>query len=519
MVPGNLLFRVDANVSVGTGHVMRCLALAQAWQADGGRAIFAMAEVTPALEGLLLRQGIELTRVNSPAGASSDSIETAELALQQRAKWTVIDGYRFDADYQRSLKASGLKLLFIDDNGHADHYCADLVLNQNLHATDGLYINREAHTRLLLGPRYALLRREFEKLRGWNREIPVRAKNILVTMGGSDPHNVTQSVIAALSDVAAEGLTIDVVVGGSNPHLAGLEHSAARAVAPITLVKDPFNMPELLSRADLAISGAGTTCWEMCFLGLPSILVVLAENQVGIAKELAKLGISINLGRREDLEPASVSAAIKSLLHAQAKRESMSRLGRELVDGHGAQRVVNAIRSRGLQLRRAEQKDCRLLWEWANDPLVRSSSFSTERISWESHVSWFTTKLRDPDCLIFIGADEQGTPIGQIRFEKRSGSEAEVALSVAREKRGLGYAASLIEIGTREVFQKTDIIRLHALIKPDNRASAAAFEHAGYVAAESVPVKGQLALHYVQARPWECEPLPRRVEAGISARL
>jgi len=146
---------------MGTGHVMRCLALAQAWQDEGGEVVFASAEITKAIEDRLRAENVKLIALPVTAGTAKDVDLTSAAARECGAKWIVVDGYQFHAAYQRSLQQAGLKVLYVDDNGHLEQYWADLVLNQNAHAAEDLYKNREQKTRLLLGPRYALLRREF----------------------------------------------------------------------------------------------------------------------------------------------------------------------------------------------------------------------------------------------------------------------------------------------------------------------------------------------------------------------
>jgi UDP-2,4-diacetamido-2,4,6-trideoxy-beta-L-altropyranose hydrolase len=212
-VAKNLVIRADAGTEIGTGHVMRCLALAQGWQDAGGHAIFAMATEVPNLEGRLKSEGVEVVHLAVKPGSSDDAIATGNLAREIGAAWVVVDGYRFTADYQRRIKDSEMRLLFVDDYGHTDRYYADVVLNQNRHAHEGLYVKREPHTRLLLGTHYALLRREFLRWQGWQREIPPVARRMLVTMGGGDPDNVTLKVILALNQMDLPELEVNVVVG------------------------------------------------------------------------------------------------------------------------------------------------------------------------------------------------------------------------------------------------------------------------------------------------------------------
>jgi UDP-2,4-diacetamido-2,4,6-trideoxy-beta-L-altropyranose hydrolase len=339
---GTLLMRADASVAMGTGHVMRCFALAQAWQDGGGRAVFAMAQATPAVEERLRRESTGVARLNAKPGSADDAQETIALARVEQACWVVVDGYCFGADYQAALKHAGLKVLFIDDNGHAWHYSADLVLNQNAHADEELYCSREPSTKLLLGPRFAMLRREFSAWRGWKREIAVVARKVLVTMGGSDPDNFTRKVVDALCGITGEELQIRVLAGGSNPHAASLAELAGGENS-IQLVRDATDMPEQMSWADLAVAGAGSTCWEMCFMGLPALLIDLAENQTPIANELARRGTARYLGNSKTVTPEMVAVETRRVLGSVAERRAMSQRGRELVDGAGAERVVREL--------------------------------------------------------------------------------------------------------------------------------------------------------------------------------
>jgi UDP-2,4-diacetamido-2,4,6-trideoxy-beta-L-altropyranose hydrolase len=491
----DLLLRTEASVAIGTGHVMRCLALAQAWRHAGGHAIFAMAEATPAVEERLRSEGFEVARPGVRVGSAADAEEAARLAHKHNVSWVVVDGYEFGAEYQATLKSRGLKVLFIDDNGHAGRYSADLVLNQNVQASEAFYPSRDASTRLLLGPRFAMLRREFTSWRGWNREIPAVARRVLVTMGGSDPDNVTERVVRAI--LADPSLNATVVVGGSNPHLPQLRELVAGAQQNVHLVDNVPNMPELMAKSDVAISGAGTTSLEMCFLGLPVLLIVLADNQRPAAEELNRRGAAINLGDGAEIRPSILSPCLTRLVSSQDTRKAMSERGRELVDGHGAERVVRAMRTSALQIRRATMADCKLLWELANDPTVRMSAFSPAPIPWEDHVAWFEAKMQRATCHILIG-EAQGVVAGQVRVDERPDGQGEIDVSLSRDFRGAGMGSRLIDLAVRELFASTGMSRIHAYILPQNTASQRAFENAGFQRAGQVQVKGYRALHYVR---------------------
>lgn len=492
---GPLLIRCDAHVAIGTGHVMRCLALAQAWQDVGGRAIFALAEATPAVEARLQSEGCEVARLEVEVGSSADAAATASLAQGNGASWVVVDGYEFGADYQSILKSRGLKILFVDDNGHAAHYSADLVLNQNAHASETFYPSRDASTRLLLGPRYAMLRREFTKWRDWKREIPTVARKVLVTMGGSDPDNVTERVVHAI--LAEPALEATIVVGGSNPHLPRLQTQIAAGRSNVRLAENVTHMPELMVHSDVAISGAGTTSLEMCFLGLPALLVVLADNQRPAAEELGRRGAIVNLGEGTDLGAAVLSLQLASLVNSQELRNTMSARGRELVDGFGAERVVRALRPSALRIRRATAEDCKLLFELANDPIVRESAFSKAPIPWEDHVRWFHARMRAASCHILIG-EADGAVAGQVRIEEAADQRGVIDISVARGFRGEGLGRRLIDLAVQEVFAATNLFSIDAYVLPQNKASQHAFENAGFRRVDEQTIKGHLAVHFVR---------------------
>ena len=500
MLPSTLILRADASIAMGTGHVMRCLALAQGWQDQAGQCTFVMAESTSGAEERIRKENLEVVTVTESPGSAQDAARMDELARARQAAWVVLDGYQFDVEYQRRLKAAGVKLLVVDDTGHVGAYAADLVLDQNVHATKDFYVHRGSYTQLLLGPRYVLLRREFKPWRNWSREIAPVARKVLVTVGGSDPDNVTLRVIRALRIIVEHNLQTTVVIGGSNPHGQSLEKEAQGGHGAFRLMRGVADMPRLMADADVAISAAGITAWEMCFLGLPAILIDVADNQTPGARELHRQGVAIHAGSLQEVTPESIAALLEPLLISPAQRATMSERGRKLVDGLGAERVVSAMQGELLVLRRVEESDCLLLWEWANEPEVRSASFSSMPIAWDEHRDWFTKKLGDERILMLIASDEQGVPLGQVRFEPTNDREAEIDVSIAPEKRGAGWGARLIEKAVQVAFEQMDLVRVHGFVKVGNRASARAFERADFRNVGTAQVKGNAAVHYERNR-------------------
>ena len=341
-MPGeSLVIRADASPAIGAGHVMRCLALAKAWQSAGGSVTYLMAECIPALEERLDREGIARREIVAPSGSARDAEQTAAEALRANAAWLVVDGYRFDPDYVRGLKAAGLRVLFFDDDGRFDFYPSDVVLNQNSSASPGMYHNRAPITQLLLGTDYVLLRPEF-LVEQEPRQHPAIAREILVTMGGTDPDNVTRNIVLALANVKKD-IEAKIVVGGGNPWQDELQALTDRLAPRVKLERSPQNMATLMSWADVAVSAAGSTCWELAHMGLPSIVIALSADQQGIANALAERGIATSLGWHANLSGERISTAIDVLLENRNQRVAMSARGQKAVDGRGAARVVEYL--------------------------------------------------------------------------------------------------------------------------------------------------------------------------------
>ena len=334
----NLLIRADANSQMGSGHLMRCMALGHAWLDRGSQVT--VVSVTGSFKARLAREGMEVRHLRADPGSFKDASRTVNLARELGADWIVIDGYHFDAEYQKTIKEAGMNLLFVDDYGQCDYYCADIVLNQNLHARETLYSKRDPNTRLLLGPKYALLRREFITHRGRERAIPEVARKVLVTFGGADHNNVTLRLMEALPFVDVKGLRVMVAVGGWNPHFAQLTLAAKRSSLQVRLRRDPTDMPALMAWADIAVSAAGITAYELAFMGLPNLLVVTSDNQAIVAEQLGAKGVAAVLGWHDQLSCSKIARAITNLSAAREERERMSRAGKELIDGEGAWRVL-----------------------------------------------------------------------------------------------------------------------------------------------------------------------------------
>lgn len=336
-----LLIRADGGAEIGIGHVMRCLALAQGWQQRGGQALFAFAISVPTLDWRLQSEGMDFVHCAAVPGSPEDAAFTVALARARGASWIVADGYHFGEAFQLHIKKAGLRLLVLDDYGHAVRYHADLILNQNPHAHEGIYQQRAPYTQLLFGPQFALLRREFLSWRYWQRKTRVKSRKVLITLGGADPENVTGRILEMLKPI--DDLDIKVVIGMSNPHLENLKAMIADHQPSVALIVNATNMPQLMAWADMAIAAAGSTSWELAFMGLPSIALVLAENQTEIAAALQTHGCAVNLGWSHQVQEEQLQSELAWLVRDEMRRQKMSDAGRRWVDGNGVGRVIETL--------------------------------------------------------------------------------------------------------------------------------------------------------------------------------
>lgn len=348
-----LIIRADATSRIGTGHIMRCIALAQAWHERGGHVIFLSHCENNYLRDRIVHEGSHFVPIHKPYPDPLDLDQTIrKLSSIKKDRpsdvWLVLDGYHFNPDYQKYIIESGHKLLVIDDNNHHPQYHAHILLNQNIHAPELKY-SCNIDTVQLLGTKYVLLRKEFLRYINWKRTIPEKANKVLVTLGGGDPDNVTLKVINALNRIHESDLKVKVVIGPANPNVESLKKELVFSKFSYEILNFAKNMPELMTWADVAISAGGSTCWELCYFGVPFIVIILAKNQWDIGSGLDSKGTAKCLGWHKDISTARISQALFDLLNNNSKLESMSRRGQDLLDGKGAKRIVNSILERQIQ--------------------------------------------------------------------------------------------------------------------------------------------------------------------------
>jgi len=336
-----LLIRTDAGPTIGAGHVMRGLALAQQWRLNGGRVTFACSEL-PAVFGDRLRsEGCEVVIIDSEAGSPNDAAATLKVAQDLDAV-VVADGYRFSVEYQRAVYGKARALLVLDDYGQIGRYSADMILDQNLGTSEDIYADRPPNCRLLLGPEYVMLRREFLDAVQNRNEVSPAVRNVLVTTGGADVGGLAIKILDILEEIP-ESLDITVVVGGASLGTGPIEVLARSSHHRIRLIENATNMAQLMTETDLAVSTAGSTVWELAYLGVPAVLGVVAENQRLGAAALQKSGAAVAFNGAATFAAEEFRQALDLVYADQSGRSAMTEAAQRIVDGMGAARVVRTV--------------------------------------------------------------------------------------------------------------------------------------------------------------------------------
>ncbi len=358
-----VLLRTDASLQIGIGHVMRCLTLADALRAYGAECTFVCREHPGHLLERIRQRGFAAhglsatsedivpivtqakTRTNYSGWLgidwSSDAAETRHVAGDTVMDWLIVDHYALDARWEKALRPTCHQLMVIDDLADRPHDC-DILLDQNLGRAERDYPDLVPdHCALLMGPNYALLRPEFADLRDYSlrrRSVP-KLRHLLIAMGGVDEADATGAILEVLKDCTLPAdCSITVVLGPHAPWLERVRLLAAQMPYPTELRVNVCNMAQLMADSDLAIGAAGSTSWERCCLGLPTLIVTLAENQRQGAAALERSGCAMVLGNSD-----KISGNLRSMLSRLTTTRNLrqqSQASCSITDGQGASRVA-----------------------------------------------------------------------------------------------------------------------------------------------------------------------------------
>ncbi len=342
----NIVFRTDASINVGTGHVMRCLTLADELRQKGTDINFVCREEPGNLISYIENRGYKIHQLPGEIDIDTDRKLTKEILSKYESThdWLIIDHYDIDISYESPLRDHVKKVMVIDDLANREHDC-DLLLDQNYSKIDNRYNGLVPENCIqLLGSEYAMLRPQFQKARENLRKWDGGVNRILVFMGGADSKNITSKALRAIHMLDRSDIAIDVVVGDLNQYHDEMKILTSKM--PNTICHHNVeDMAEMMASADLSIGACGITTWERCCVGLPTITIILAENQKDVSENLDKEGALINLGWYQNVKENDIAECINELIDNPGKMQSIIDKSRRLVDGEGVGRVIDTISS------------------------------------------------------------------------------------------------------------------------------------------------------------------------------
>lgn len=331
-----VLIRADAGHRVGMGHVARCRAIAEALIEEGARVLFVSVDPSAAALSTIAECGAEFRAGAGPAGSSADLERTLGIAAERGARFILLDGYHFDEAFRAGLRRSGAITIAMDDLADRKALHADLVINPAPRAADLPYGRIAPGARLLLGPTFAPLRREFREALRLPSPPLLERRTILVSFGGSDPMGLTRPTTEALLATPPDDVSILVLIGGGAVDGERTAEALSRLSPRIEAEIDARDVARLMTRAGLAISAAGGTAAELAAMAVPAVLVVVADNQEPASRSLGEGFVVV------PPDPLKIVERAVELWCDPARRAAMSLSLRDRVDGLGATRIARA---------------------------------------------------------------------------------------------------------------------------------------------------------------------------------
>jgi len=448
MVKANIILRADGGETIGMGHFIRTLALAEMLKHEY-HCIYATKKPSE-------YQKEEIDRICHDIIELPDNEDhyQAFLGYLNGDEIVILDNYYFDTDYQIKIKKKGCKLVCIDDL-HDKHYVADLVINHT--PLNPSLFSCEIYTRLRLGFDYVLLRKHFLTHGQSKRETDL--KHVLLGFGGADFNNLTNRILVDLLQIDHIE-SVDILIGNAYKNLDELHKNITNSsgTKKISVHKDldSKSLVEIIHNIDFAIVPSSTLLLEIISQDVPVITGYYVNNQMELASSL-----------REKYSRVLVVDNLNEVLIDQVKIESLKAMisatnhGRKarMIDGESPRRIVKEFnvlsKEFQIQSRKASQDDVKVYFDWANEKAVRNFSINKAEIAFEDHSSWFKNKLLSEDTVMYI-FEESNNAIGQVRFDKK-GKNIYIAYSIDKKYRGRGYGKIILKLALEKILHENII--------------------------------------------------------------
>jgi len=464
---------------------MRCLALAEQLQHQGAHILFLCQALEGHMAAVIEQWGFQVRLLDCVDWSQDAQQSVLALTRMGCIDWLIVDHYALDQRWHQALRTAVRKLMVIDDLANRALLC-DVVLNQNMAVLEAPYETLVSpDCGLMLGAQYALIRPEFRRIRPQaleKRQGDPVIKRILVSLGGMDPDNVTGAVLVALSQIPWQTPpVIDVVLNAASTHLHGLRAQAQAHPLTVT-IHTSARMSELMLHADLAIGAAGSTAWERCCLGLPTVAIQLADNQAVIIQALTQLGAHLAIVAEAQTLVEDIAEQVASLQTTPTRLRQLGRQAASICDGFGAVWVallmdpVLARDAQAVMFIPATMAHAELILRWQSYPETRRYALNPTVPDRQTHFQWMQRKLVEPGAYFWL-IQHAGVAVGIVRLDQRP-DQASYLLSifVIPAKYRLGIASAALQI-VKRLRLGADI---YAQVMLDNQASMALFKRAGF---------------------------------------
>ena len=471
-----IIFRVNASPEIGFGHLARCLSLAEYLKVLGCKPVFFVSDQTFQNFSEKLTN-FEHKTIPSALDEIKDAKACLDFSKTYHTKAFVLDSYNLGLNWEERIGAEGYKLVVIDDL-ERQHKC-DLLVDFNLKQNGEVKYSESSYQTLLLGSKYILIREELRRAREKLGDYRARKKQISVCFGGSDPLNASLFAMQALKSNFPKEYSVKFLLGKGYRDLSGFNAELGEH-QKFSVEKDSPHLPQILADSMLAVGAGGTMNWERCLLGLPSIVITLADNQIASTQALANYGAIHYIGPVQDCSKEQLNTVVMNLLGDREARELMHKKALELVDGRGCKRVASHILSLTLDVRPAVMSDLNLVYNWRNHPDNRKTSLDAAEISLKDHSKWFAKAIESDNRYLFIVALED-QEIGVLRLDLiKDSAEVSIYLNPHFHGKKLGLAVLLMAPKLARKISP-DLKLLSAKIKHENLASRSIFSDADYL--------------------------------------
>jgi len=478
----------EGGKNIGFGHITRCLSLYQAFEERGTLPKFII-NGDDNIEYLLKDVNYQIFNWLDERNKLFEIIKDSDIAI--------IDSYLADISFYNALSGLVKIPVYIDDNKRLN-YPDGVVANGNIHAEKLNYPKKGGIT-YLLGTKYTHLRKEFWEIP--EKKIKENIESIMVTFGGDDAKNMTPKILKFLCN-SYPNLKKNIIIGKAFKNIDKIKKESDKNTKLI-YYPNAEEIKEIMLESDMAISAGGQTLYELARVGIPTVGVCIADNQLGSIKEWEKSGFLEYAGLyNKDNIIKEINKLLKNLESIKI-RESKSKIGREFVDGKGSIRIIKTLLfnfyKNNLILRKAIFEDALDIFNLSNDDLVRKNSFNPEKIKWQNHLIWLKKKLEDENSIYFAIVDALDKFYGQVRFDiNTKNKEAIINISLGEKIRGLGLSYFVIDKSINELLKIKSIKLIKAYIKYNNIPSIKSFKKTNFIFLDNQIIKGNKSKVYIK---------------------